>query len=192
MLAPVDDLAATRTTQHGAESEPQLEPEPELEPEPQKQEPNLVSEPLQESELEPQHGHAQEYSHAEVPPVEDVPASSLEIHDESVSSPHGVGFGEAAERRLLALAKQILEQRLQTRSSRALTASDVLSWSVEEAQAWMGEMDVSEQVRARALEEDVDGALLLEMDKADWVELGLTGLKATRVISRAKKYLSRQ
>ena len=190
MLAPVDELAATRTTQHSAESEPQLEPEPELEPEPQKQEPNLVSEPLQESELETQHGHAQEYSHAEVPPVEDVPASSLEIHDESVSSPHGVGFGEAAERRLLALEKQILEQRLQTPSP--LTASDMLSWSVEEAQAWMGEMDVSEQVRARALEEDVDGALLLEMDKADWVELGLTGLKATRVISRAKKYLSRQ
>ena len=124
----------------------------------------------------------------------DVPASGLEIHDESVSSPHGVGFGEAAERRLLAFEKQkpILEPRLQTPSPRALTASDVLSWSVEEAQAWLGEMDVSEQVRARALEEDVDGALLLEMDKADWVELGLTGLKATRVISRAKKYLSRQ
>ena len=35
--------------------------------------------------------------------------------------------------------------------------------------------------------EGIDGGMALEMMRDDWLELGLTGLQSTKVVSRLKK-----
>jgi hypothetical protein len=42
-------------------------------------------------------------------------------------------------------------------------------------------------VGAAAEAEDVDGATAAEMDKADWAELGASGIKAAKIVGALKK-----
>ena len=44
-----------------------------------------------------------------------------------------------------------------------------------------------DDVADAVLAEGVDGAMVLEMDKDEWKELGTSGLKAAKIVSQLKK-----
>ena len=66
-------------------------------------------------------------------------------------------------------------------------AANAQGWNAEQFAAWLRDGLNFEAFADVALAEGVDGAMAVEMDKDDWKELGISGLKAAKIISQLKK-----
>jgi hypothetical protein len=65
--------------------------------------------------------------------------------------------------------------------------SALMGWDVAKVSQWLAENKVDASIIETAKEEGVDGSMLAVMDKSDWKELGVSGLKATKLIAKAKQ-----
>ena len=68
-----------------------------------------------------------------------------------------------------------------------VTSSGVQDWSDQQVAAWLRDVLKFDDVADAVLAEGVDGAMVLEMDKDEWKELGTSGLKAAKIVSQVKK-----
>eukprot|EP01043_Picozoa_sp_COSAG02_P074838 COSAG02_NODE_15162_length_1198_cov_1.003640_1_plen_237_part_00 len=68
-----------------------------------------------------------------------------------------------------------------------VTSSGVQDWSDQQVAAWLRDVLKFDDVADAVLAEGVDGAMVLEMDKDEWKELGTSGLKAAKIVSQLKK-----
>eukprot|EP01052_Picozoa_sp_SAG31_P039319 SAG31_NODE_5427_length_2544_cov_101.590184_2_plen_191_part_00 len=68
-----------------------------------------------------------------------------------------------------------------TVSINALSNNHILDWSSREVNTWLTVEELPD-VAMRALSSRVDGRTATKMDKADWRELGATGVQASRII----------
>eukprot|EP01043_Picozoa_sp_COSAG02_P053499 COSAG02_NODE_5914_length_3942_cov_1.908665_3_plen_278_part_00 len=64
--------------------------------------------------------------------------------------------------------------------------SVLMGWDVAKVSQWLADNKVDASIIETAKEEGVDGPMLAVMDKSDWKELGVSGLKATKLIAKAK------
>ena len=60
-------------------------------------------------------------------------------------------------------------------------------WSASQVCRWLANDMQMPGVGAAAEAEDVDGATAAEMGKADWVELGASGIQAAKIVGALKK-----
>ena len=67
------------------------------------------------------------------------------------------------------------------------TAAAAQDWNAEQFAAWLRDDLKFEALAGVTLAEGVDGAMASEMDKDDWKELGISGLKAAKIMSQLKK-----
>ena len=66
----------------------------------------------------------------------------------------------------------------------------VQSWSVVQLGAWLTtEMKLADVAKA-AIAEEVDGVTALEMVREDWIDLGASGIKASKIIGTLKKLIA--
>ena len=67
------------------------------------------------------------------------------------------------------------------------TSPEVQSWSEEQVATWLRDVLKLGVVADAALEEEVDGATALEMDKEGWKELGASAVKSAKIVAQLKK-----
>ena len=60
-------------------------------------------------------------------------------------------------------------------------------WTTDELTLWLGEEMGMKTVAGAAKREEVDGAMAVEMIREDWLELGASGLKASRIVSGIRR-----
>ena len=63
----------------------------------------------------------------------------------------------------------------------------VLNWNVQKVADWLRENFMLPDVAANVVSEGVTGDIAAVMDKSDWSELGVQGLKATKIIAALRK-----
>ena len=63
----------------------------------------------------------------------------------------------------------------------------VQSWSGEQLATWLRDVLKLEAVADAALEEEVDGATAVELDKEGWKELGASAVKSAKIVAQLKK-----
>merc|ERR1711871_1570304 len=68
-----------------------------------------------------------------------------------------------------------------------LQSRDRMGWDLAKVEQWLKEMKVSGSIIEAAKEKRVNGPMLAVMDKGDWEELGVKGLKATELSVKAKQ-----
>ena len=68
-------------------------------------------------------------------------------------------------------------------------ARPVSEWGVGALSSWLRDEMHLEDVAQQAVSNDVNGATALEMEKAEWQELGASGLQAAKVVGALKKKL---
>ena len=66
-------------------------------------------------------------------------------------------------------------------------ANPFKQWTVDEVAAWIEDILGYENVAAGAARENVDGAMAIEMTRADWMELGASGMKAAKIITAVQR-----
>ena len=66
-------------------------------------------------------------------------------------------------------------------------SSGVEGWTEQQVAAWLRDALKLGAVADAALEEGVDGATAVEMDKEGWKELGASAVKAARIVAQLKK-----
>ena len=66
-------------------------------------------------------------------------------------------------------------------------ASGIHDWTEHQVAAWLRDVIELGDVAEVVVEERVDGATALVMDKDDWKELGASGVKASRIIAQLGK-----
>ena len=71
--------------------------------------------------------------------------------------------------------------------SRSQSSPAVLDWSVAELRTWLAEAMQQPAVADAAAEEEVDGATALVMGKEEWKELGVSGIKAAKIVAQLTK-----
>ena len=65
-------------------------------------------------------------------------------------------------------------------------------WDKATLSAWLTASGLPAALGAMSVEAGVDGGTAIEMEKADWKELGMTGLQASKIVSAVKKLLEQQ
>ena len=68
-------------------------------------------------------------------------------------------------------------------------ARPVSEWDVGALSLWLRHEMHCEDVAQQTVSNDVNGATALEMEKAEWQELGASGLQAAKVVGALKKKL---
>ena len=63
----------------------------------------------------------------------------------------------------------------------------IREWSSVELAGWLRGVLGFETVAEVALREEIDGAMAVEMIRADWMELGASGLKAAKIITEVRR-----
>ena len=71
--------------------------------------------------------------------------------------------------------------------SRSQSSPAVLDWSVAELRTWLAEAMQQPAVADAAAEEELDGATALVMGKEEWKELGVSGIKAAKIVAQLTK-----
>jgi hypothetical protein len=62
-------------------------------------------------------------------------------------------------------------------------------WSPQDLETWVADVMGLPDV-ATAMAGDVDGAMTVDLTRADWMELGAVGMKSAKIISELKKLRS--
>ena len=83
-------------------------------------------------------------------------------------------------------AKAAKKSKEATASSKKTTSGKVSTWGVNAVQSWLSDLGLPEIAQIAAMQ-GVDGATALEMEKADWRELGATGVQSSRITGGLKK-----
>ena len=69
----------------------------------------------------------------------------------------------------------------------ATSGAELQDWSDQQVAAWLRDVLKFEDVAQVVMEQGVDGATATEMIRDDWVELGVSGFKAAKVVAQLKK-----
>ena len=68
-------------------------------------------------------------------------------------------------------------------------AKPIADWNVDEVASWLRDVMKLNDVATATVEEEIDGAVIVKLEKEDWKELGASGMKAAKLLAAVEKLL---